>query len=473
MKQGREKMVEEKSEYGKVQKNTFAMGSFTQWFIQTLFGSWVFSYYFVAIGLNVWLIVIAFVCFSVYNSINDPVIGYLSDKFRSDRFGRRKPFIMIGTIPITIIAIILFTPPAIFGISTATYDGQIVNFIYVLIVILLYDTAYTCVALPYDSLFPELYTSVEERSEVNTYKQIYSAIGLIIGFLLPGLLIDDLTVWTGYVVTGAVASIFVLGSLLVSLKLGVTERKEFTRDHQNEMGFFEGIKYTFKNKAFILYTIMFFCYNYILLLIADIVPLFAKHIFGVENTLLTGILAGLLFIVGIATIVIWKKIDVKHGGRKGYFFSAIAFWVAAIPILFISDIILGFIVVSIMGFGFGGMLYFNYLLIADVVDEDELKTGYRREGTFFGITNFFMRLSGVLMIVTVAIVFQGTSWAEYTPNPAVDTILGLRFLMFGMPSIALLVICIALYFYPFTKEKVDAMKADLAKMHDDKLKKVS
>ena len=94
-----------------------------------------------------------------------------------------------------------------------------------------------------------------------------------------------------------------------------------------------------------------------------------------------------------------------------------------------------------------------------------------REWLFFPFLKIFFTL--FLHVRVVAFVFQGTSWAEYTPNPAVDTILGLRFLMFGMPSIALLVICLALYFYPFTKEKVDSMKADLKKMHDDKLKKVS
>jgi len=466
-------MVEEKPLYDKTQKSTFAMGSFTQWFVQTLFGSWVFSYYFVAVGLNVMLIMLAFILFSVYNAINDPLIGYLSDKFRSDRFGRRKPFIMIGAIPITIITIMMFTPPALFGFTTAGFDGQILNFFYLLIIILMYDTFYTCIALPYDALFPELYTTTEERAEVNSYKQVFSAMGLIIAFLLPGLLIEDLSVLGGYLITGLISSVIVLISLIISLKFGVKERKEFTQDHKTEFGILEGFKYTFKNKAFILYTIMFLCYNYVLLLIADLVPLFAKHIFGVENTLMTGILAGMLFIVGIATIVIWKKIDVKVGGRKGFFYSVIAYFLASIPILFVSDIYIGMIVVSIMGFGFGGMLYFNYLLIADIVDEDELKTGYRREGTFFGITNFFMRLSGVLTIVTVAIVFQGTSWAEYTPSPGVDVIIGLRFLMWGMPAIAMGIICLCLYFYPFTKEKVDAMKEKLDKMHDDKLKKVS
>ena len=72
-----------------------------------------------------------------------------------------------------------------------------------------------------------------------------------------------------------------------------------------------------------------------------------------------------------------------------------------------------------MGIGFGGMLYFIYYIVADVIDDDELKTGVRREGIFFGIANFFMRLSMILSILIVGSVFIQTGWDEYNPIPGV------------------------------------------------------
>ena len=106
------------------------------------------------------------------------------------------------------------------------------------------------------------------------------------------------------------------------------------------------------------------------------------------------------------------------------------------------------------------------------VDEDEIKTGVRREGTFFGITNFFMRLAMVLSIVTVSLVFTGTEWESYTPNPGVDTLLGLRLLMVLFPALAIGVTLLCLYFYPYPKSKVEEIKKQIAELHEQKMKKV-
>ena len=131
------------------------------------------------------------------------------------------------------------------------------------------------------------------------------------------------------------------------------------------------------------------------------------------------------------------------------------------------------ILFAIAGFGFGGMLYFIYLIVADPIDDDELKTGVRREGTFFGITNFFMRLSMIMTIVTVSLVFTSTGWETYSPNPGADVILGLRILIVLFPGIALGITLICLYFYPYTKERVAEMKSQLAELHKEKMDRVT
>jgi len=125
-----------------------------------------------------------------------------------------------------------------------------------------------------------------------------------------------------------------------------------------------------------------------------------------------------------------------------------------------------------MGIGFGGMLYFIWYIVADVIDDDELKTGVRREGIFFGIANFFMRLSMILSITIVGLVFVQTGWDEYKPIPNVDVDFGLRFLFVVVPGIALGVSLICLYFFPFTKKKVLEMKAKLNELHQEKMDKV-
>lgn len=447
--------------FSKGQKWSFSLGNGVEWFINAAFNLWVFTFYFAAVGMDVGLIRTAFIIWTIWNAINDPLIGYLSDKTNS-RWGRRRIYIMIGIIPVLALEILIWLPP---------FSGMMAQFFYLLIMLLLYDTAYTLIALPTDSLFPELYTTVEERTQVNTIRQILAAVGLILAALVPGIFIGDQTTRDGYLMNGIVTTIIVGVSMFIFLKWGAVEREEFKQDYKSGFSYFQALKITIKNKGFVLYIIMFFFYEYILLLLATIVPLFSTEVLGTTTAFQTSILMGLLYIIGIVSMFLWKKLDVKLGGRLGYGISMISYVLATIPMLFISSYEIAIVVVILMGIGFGGMLYFIWYIVADVIDEDELKTGVRREGMFFGIANFFMRLSMVLSIVTISIVFTETGWEEYIPNIP-DVAVGLRFLFVVVPAIAIGISLIALYFYPFTKNKVLEMKEKLAELHENKMRKV-
>jgi len=450
------------SRFSKGQKWSFSIGNGVEWFINAAFNLWVFTFYFAAVGLNIVLINLAYIIWTLWNAFNDPLIGYLSDRTHT-RFGRRRIYIMIGIIPVLLLEILIWLPPI---------TGEMVQFIYLLIMLLLYDTAYTLIALPTDSLFPELYTSVEERAEVNSIRQILAAVGLILAALVPGIFIGETNTRDGYLTNGIVTTIIVGVCLVIFIKWGALEREEFKLDYQQGFSYIEALKYTFKNKGFVLYIIMFFFYEYILLLLATIVPLFGAEVLGTTSAFDTSILMGILYIIGIVSMFLWRKLDVRLGGRMGYGLSMIAYVLASLPMLFISDYLSSISVVIMMGIGFGGMLYFIWYIVADVIDYDELKTGVRREGMFFGIANFFMRLSMVLSISTVSLVFTTTGWEEYAPNPGVDVIFGLRFLFVIVPAIALGSSMICLYFYPFTKKKVLEMKIKLEELHKEKMEKV-
>ena len=451
----------ETSSFGKGQKWSFGMGSFAQWFIMSSFNVWVFAFYFTAVGLPVSWIMLAFIIWTIWNALNDPLLGYISDRTQT-RWGRRKPFIILGSIPIIIIEIILWLPPT---------DSHFITFIYLLLMLVLFDTFYTMVTF-FDALFPELYVSVEDRAEVNTIKQILATIGMLFSFLVPGIFIGDLTSREGYLVNGIVSSIILTLSLFIAIKWGVKEREEFKLDHKQEFGYFKGLKEAFKLKGFTLYTIMFFLYEYILLVLATTIPLWALHILGVTDTAMISLLLGVNFIVGVLTVIIWMKLDIKLGSRKAFIVAVLVSIIAFIPIFFISSYNLALIFMIFSGIGMGGMLYFIYLIVADPIDEDELKTGVRREGTFFGITNFFMRLAMILAIVTVSLVFTSTGWESYTPNPGADIILGLRALVVIFPVIAMVAILVCLYFYPYTKERVAEMKSQLAELHKEKMDRI-
>ncbi|MFW9874750.1 MAG: MFS transporter [Candidatus Thorarchaeota archaeon] len=440
-------------------KWSFGLGSFAQWFINSAFNIWVFTYYFTIVGLNIGWYVLAAVIWTLWNAFNDPLIGYLSDRTHT-RWGRRKPYIMFGLVPMLVLEIIIWLPPL---------GNEVVTFIYLLVMLICYDTFYTMIALPYDSLFPELYTTVKERNEVNSIKQLLSVVGLLFAALVPAVIFLFGESRETYLVNGIVTSIIIATSLLASLKWGVTERKEFKLDYKHEFKFLGSLKYTMKNKAFVLYTIMFFLYEYVLLLLATLVQIFGRQVLLI-GAFDTSIIMGIMYIVGAVSVVLWRWLDIKIGSKKGYAVSIVAYFFASLPLMFIAIYEIVLVIAVLMGIGFGGMLYFIYLIIADVIDEDELRTGVRREGAFFGITNFFMRLSMILSIVTIGIVFVQSDWEVY--DPLIDVNFALRFLFIVIPGIALGISLICLYFYPFSKSKVDEMKTKLIALHKEKAEKV-
>ena len=70
----------------------------------------IFTFYYTNVGLDVDLITWGFIIWSFWNSFNDPLMGYLSDKTHT-KWGRRRPWIMASIIPLAIMMVLLFTPP--------------------------------------------------------------------------------------------------------------------------------------------------------------------------------------------------------------------------------------------------------------------------------------------------------------------------------------------------------------------------
>jgi GPH family glycoside/pentoside/hexuronide:cation symporter len=449
--------------YDTKQKTAFSLAFLPGWLIQGVFVVWVFSFYFSAVGLSVYYIMLAYIIWALWNAINDPLVGYISDR-TSTRWGRRKPFIMVGIVPVLIIMIIVWIVP---------FQESFFIFLYLLIILFVFDTFFTMIAVPLDCLFPELYSTEEDRAQVNIYRQIFSVLGIIGAFLIPSIFIGEISDREGYLISGIIITIIGAVTLLISLKWGITEREEFKLDSHHEFGYFEGLKSTFKNRAFVLYTIMLVAFEYIQLLQATIMPQFSKFVLNEESTLASGILLGLNQIVAIASMVIWSKIGFKLGSKKGYFIAVCILLLSLIPLFFIKDLNSAILVVSISGIGFGGLLYFTTLLIADIIDEDELKTGVRREGSFFGPTNFFMRITGIFSILTISLVFSSTGWEEYTPNPGVDVIFGLRLLMVVFPMIAAGILGLSILLYPLSKNKVLEIKKEMADLHQKKRDRVT
>ena len=432
----------------------FAIGEIPDMIAYQGFSFLIFTFYSVVIKLDITKITIVYIIWSIINAFNDPVLGALSDKTRTKKFtgGRRRPWIVSMILPLPLIMIFLFTP-----IQTT----PIVTAIYMAIIMILFDTFYTTYSLNHTSLYPEMFQTDKAREEVGFMRRTIMIVGLLIAFVLPGIVIDDLvgtdqTTKIQYIICGAVFGLLIFIFMLIHLKYGIKEPDLEELHQRKTFSLIESIKHTLTNKDFLL---IVFCSTmnwYVFGIIPMILPIYASANFNLEQGAFeTSLLLIVAFLSSVPGVFFWSKIDGKVGSRKAFMFSHLLWIISFIPLLFIQSYTLCLINMIFIGFGLGGAPYFLDRNISNIVDQDELFTKQRREASYYGVHAIFIRLSGILQILSINIVFSYNGWEQVTlVDPTADQKLGLRLLMSIFPAVALLIGLFFLWKFPLNKQRV-------------------
>jgi GPH family glycoside/pentoside/hexuronide:cation symporter len=445
----------------------FALGEVGDNVALNIFQFLVFTFYFCVVKLPVLWISLAFILWSVWNAINDPVVGYLSDRTRSKR-GRRVPWMMAATIPLAIVVALLFTPPI-------ALNSDLINFIYLLVILIIFDTVYTAFNLNYNALFSEMFIEMEDRSRTGKIRISCVMLATIFAFVFPTLIIDDLTnrynrpeTLTQYQITGIFSGIIIFITYFIILKWGVREPKEFSKDAETALSFTSTLKASFKNKSFLWFLLPTLGTWMVIGITPALAPLHMTYAVGIEDSELIGLVLLVLFLSAAASTPLWESIRKKKGARMSGMVGVVVWSIGGLLLAFSTSFEMAILVAIIDGIGLGGGLYFYDQCIAEIIDEDEIKLGTRRSGIYYAVLNFLIKFSAILNFIIIGIVFSSTDWQTYTPNPGVDTIFALRFLMGIFPLMLLIVSFIGLYFYPIHGERLMENRRKLTELHEQK-----
>jgi GPH family glycoside/pentoside/hexuronide:cation symporter len=402
----------------------------------------------------------------IWDAVNDPLIGWLSDNTRTP-WGRRLPWMVVSALPFSAFFMMFWLVPEFAGTEATQWSG----FAYYLLVAVLFSTFSTALALPHASLTAELSRDYDERSRLTAYRMGFSlagSVGGLVAALLVFQLLKGAPKTTQYAVFGA--SIGVIGLVAVLFCLAGIWKIVISRDIQRlrrqsadelaarPLPFREQVNLVLGNKPFLLVCGIYLCSWLSMQFTATILPFYTQSWLRLSTTTFH-LLALTVQTTALCLMPFWGWVSVKIG-KKPVYFIGMSFWlIAQAGLMFLQPgaAAILFIMAFVAGFGISVCYLIPNAMLPDVVEYDELKTGRRREGVYYGTCIFIQK--GALAIGTF-IVGQLLALSGYIPSGPDDlapqqpekALLTIRLAIGPLPALALAVGMVLTALYPVTRE---------------------
>jgi GPH family glycoside/pentoside/hexuronide:cation symporter len=440
-------------------------------------------------GLAAWTLLVG----KIWDAVNDPMIGILSDRTQS-RWGRRYPWMILGAVPFGLCFFLQWIVPHFSSDDTV---NQWALFGYYTVISILFNSFYTIVNVPYTALTPELTQDYNERTSLNSFRFAFSIGGSILSVVIVGVIArlfpDSRT--QQYLVMGAVCALLsalplywcVWGTRAQAMAIAgqqgstppaqlPTDDDEFASLPPWVQSLLTGVMthllgggmparwlvralIVLTNGPFLFVVGIYLCSWLSLQLTATIIPYFVKSWMGFADPVVT--VQVILGVQGtaMAMLFVWSAVS-QRVGKKAVYFMGMSLWVIAqFGLFFLQPGQTGFMYVLavLAGCGVSTAYLVPWSMLPDVIELDELKTGQRREGIFYSLMVFLQKIS---LGLAIAGVLQGLDWAGYVKPTAAtalptqpDAVLWvIRFSIGPLPTLALILGMVLAYFYPITRE---------------------
>lgn len=462
---------------------TFGLGAMTDQMSHQFFQFAAFTFYYAVVGINLYWLAPSYILFAIWDSLNDPLIGALSDRTKS-KYGRRRFWVLISLIPFALANIFLFFPPRFWPIPV---ESDAVNTIYMVIMICLYDLFYSMFSANQTALFPEMFKSEQERGRANRIKNTLTIVGLLIGFALPSFLINPMAA-TNDTPPDVIANIpneyfyvaILVGSLTLVLgysffRFGMKEDASEHTKPEEMPGIFQSLKETLSNKSFLIFISANMMNWFVFKLLTAIISLYGIWVLGIaEGDFTLTVMLLVAFLTAAFFFPIMEKIGKKFDMRIGFIISDTIWILALIPYWFFneSNQTLAVICMAFVGIGLSGAMYYVDILIGRVIDEDEVRSGQRRQGTYYGVNSLINRYSTILVVLVIMIVLSGYGWNDYVLGVQDGENIGnlqqgLRILMSIANIAGILIVIVLLIKFPIHGERWDKVQKDLIKIRHE------
>jgi len=340
----------------------------------------------------------------VWDAINDPIIGLLSDRLHT-RWGRRRPFLLWFAIPFGLSFITLWSAP--------DWESQTALLVYVTLSFMIADTLQTLISVPFLSLTPELTPDYDERTTLTSFRSFFQLVGALSVVVAAPAIVDLVllsggTQQQGFMLVGAIFG--GIGAIPLLL-IGFFIRETSTSEQTKSLPFRETLLAAWQNIPF-RYAVGIHMLNWSAVdMVAVAFPYFLLYwvaqgdllasinIFGYELAYESAFF-GVLMSVCILFIPFWLWLARRKNKRQAYMLGMF-FWVTVQLLVFTiqpGDTRALLIIAALAGVGVSAAYTLPDSMFADVIEWDELRTRRRQEGIFYGIRTLIRKLTGALVI---------------------------------------------------------------------------
>lgn len=386
----------------------------------------------------------------------DMWIGAKSDRTQH-KWGRRRPFLLVGAIVATISFLFMFNP--LFGGDTATI-------ISIGVVLLVYSAGYSLFAVPYMAMPAEMTDGYHQRTSLLSYRTFFIAVGQTISVSGAAWIISkfggDRAAFSAMSVLLAVV---MLGAMLTTFfataKARIVERVETVK----KVNFFKHARLLVENRPFVLLIAAKFC---LLLGVASVTTtqlLFFLNVakIGYQGLVWVGIASNLLLALSMP---FWLWAGRRYGKKNAYIVSILIYTVSVLSWLLVQEsepmqwvALRG----ALKGFATGGLLLLGTAMLPDTMDFDRSRTGLRREGVFSGMYAIIEKLAFAVgpAVVGVYLTVMGyipTMRGQLVQQPE-SAVNALFFGVAILPAILAVIGIVLLLFYDLDEKKLNEARA--------------
>lgn len=402
-----------------------------------MFKSFAAIFYVDMLGLDMKKYSLVLFIYTFIDAIDNPVYGFLSDRTRT-KWGRRRPWLIIGT-PLLVLCFILF-----FNVPSFIESEKGMLFIYMLLMYILTGTLDSLINANYGALFPELFKSDGERAKTNGIRQICQLFAMAISIALTPMITEAI----GYRLTSLIYGILALAVMMYCF-LGCRESTDYEELEKPKL--IDSIIALIKNPHFWIFGFAGAFYSAAFALISQALPFYVKYTLGLGGSTTT-IMLGIVLGVAVIGILVWsriaKKLPVMTIWRTGFIIMAIGF----VPLYFAKVLPLAIAVAAVMGFGIAACLTTMDCIGAKIVDDDYQRNGVKREGIINSLMGVMNRLNGLYTSLVFYIASECFGFVS-GDDPGTNPGLAAKVLLCVFPCAAMVLATVISFFLKLPEHK--------------------